>query len=159
MGSGTHPLSLPIGRLCGPGRIGVTTRLDDRYGLLLHFVQGSVKLHHLVNAIEASLDLGLAERVLWNFTRGDLAEFTTADLEVLFEHLVASPWAPRKCALLCSSGALSLAAAAAVTMMAEDSGHGERVGAFVNRESALEWLGIHEPQTTPAPPPDGEGRR
>lgn len=153
MGSDAHPVSLPIGRLCGPSPVGVSTRLDDRYGLLLHFVSGRVQLRHLVAAVEASLDLGLAEFVLWSVTRGDLSALSLADLEQWVEHLVATPWAPRRSALLCPVGP-SLAAAAAVTAMAEDLGCGGRVCAFVNRETALEWLGIHEAQTTPAPPLD-----
>lgn len=144
--------SIPIGciRAVGTARVSVATRLDTRHGLVVHLVRGRVTLGHLVTAREESLELGIAEIVLWNLLEGDLAGLSLEELSTFAEQLVTGPGAPRRCAIVCRPGA-SLAAAVLAGCLADDYGAAGSVAAFETSDDALEWLGISERPTTPVP--------
>lgn len=152
MANGAPRGSIPTGciRTVGTARVSVVTRLDTRHGLVVHLVRGRITLGHLVTALEESLDLGLVEIVLFNMLEGDLTGLTLEELSAFAEHLVTAPGAPRRCAIVCRRGT-SLGAASLAASLAADFGAACSVAAFETSDDALDWLGVSERPTTPAP--------
>jgi len=142
----------PISRryLRGPGPHVICKR-GTQADLLICILRGKVTLEIVVEALEEALDLGLSELAFWNAMDGDLSGLSPSNLRDLAAHVFAGPWAPRRLAILAAS-IPSLAAAGAFEMFAAEHGAQDRVMVFDDRESALDWLGITEPHTSPALP-------
>ncbi len=129
----------------------VTCRLGSSDDLLVISVRGRVTLRHLIEGLEQSLEYGPVALALWNVEDADLSGLSLADLGTLVTCVLTGPWAPRRWAILADRGP-TLAAAALLESFAGDRGAEGRVMVFRKREAALEWLGIQERPTTPAPP-------
>ncbi|MBN2196407.1 MAG: hypothetical protein JW751_26585 [Polyangiaceae bacterium] len=129
----------------------VSCARDPRQDLVVYQVRGKVTYRQLKEALERAIDLGIAERVLWNVVGGDLTGLLLGDIEELVTDVLIGPLAPRKWAILTGTGP-SLAVAAVVADVAAEDGLEARAKAFVHHERALEWLGIQEHPTIPAPP-------
>ncbi len=142
----------PIGRLTSrPASSPVQCRRDDARDLVFFTVRGRSTLRDLTAALTRSLDFGLTEKVLWSLEEGDLGALSLAELEAFIGEAFSGPWAPRQCAIVGGVGP-ALAAAAVLCALAEARGFTARVEAFVDRSAALEWLGVPEDPSDPAPP-------
>ncbi len=129
----------------------VICKRGSQSDLLICVVRGKVSFDAFVEALEEALDLGLSELAFWNVMDGDLTGLSPSNLRDLAAHVFAGPWAPSRLAILAKS-IPSLAAAGALEMFAGEHGAQDRVMVFDDRDSALDWLGINEPRTSPGVP-------
>jgi hypothetical protein len=128
-------------------------RYDPVRGLLIIDLRGPVTLRQLTDGLEPKGEFERCESILWNVTDADLTGLSLEQLRTIVTRVLSDPWAPRRWALLAGLTP-SLAVAAALVSLAEERSAVGRVGAFVDRETALEWLGIRENPTNPAPADD-----
>jgi len=129
----------------------VQCRRDGPRDLLVFTVRGRVTSRDLNAALTRSLDFGLAEKVVWSLAEGDLAALSLAELEAFIDDAFSGPWAPRRCAIVSGTGP-ARAAAAVLCALCEARGFAARVEAFFDHGAALEWLGVPEDPSDPAPP-------
>jgi hypothetical protein len=134
----------------GDGTGEVTCQRDPRNDLVVYQLRGKVTYGNLADAATDAIELGLAESVLWNVIFGDLTGLLLGEIEETIVRVLRGPWAPRKWAILTGTGP-SLAVAGLFADVAADVGLEGRVKAFVHHDRALEWLGIQDRPTIPAP--------
>jgi hypothetical protein len=137
-------MTRPIARIRPrPASGWVTVERDEPGDLVCFAVRGRPSRHDLAAALATSLDLGLAERVLWTLERGDLSGLSLVELEAFAVEAFDGPWAPRRCALLGGAGP-TMATAVWLAAFAEARGLSSEVEAFLDRDAALSWLGVSE---------------
>ncbi|HOU92764.1 MAG TPA: hypothetical protein PLU22_17040 [Polyangiaceae bacterium] len=136
----------------------VTCSRDPHEDLLILKVRGRARMDDLTDAQERALDHGLVELLLWDVIESDLSGLSLDQLDELVTSVLTGPWAPRRWAIVTARGA-SMAATSVIETLASELGEGGRVMGFRELTAALEWLGVRESPTVPAPPPDELLRR